>query len=798
MTNRTLTSHACVNARSPGVHRCAALVVLAVALLPLAGPARSIGQTTDTTTTGTTATDTATTVTTTTDVATPKPAVEIASCRIGFDGAYVVGRWTPVDIELQSTGGTTTVEVHFYVADGDGVLCRYPLPGNRPAQVTATAPVRVMGYVRFGRRDAAMRVTVSQDGEVISERSFSPLDSRDEAHIPEALASKSRLWVSVGGDLGAGDAAKTQRSGGNAEPIATAQVDDAAELPTRWFGYEGVDAVLLATSNPQVYRTLTVPGARIEALDRWVRLGGHLLLAGGSAAPTVLTEGAPLAQFLPAVVESDSVGLNATILQRFETYSGARHPLAMSGDVKLSIPRLAGVSGRVEARVADLPLIVRRPYGLGEVVFVSADLDRAPFAGWQARGVMLSRLLGLPPDATVSTDVADVTDTPEQVAQPGYDDLAGKLRGRLDQFNGVRLLPFWQVALLIVGYILLIGPIDYLLVHKLLGRAEWTWLSFPVMVAIACGGAYALGYSFKGERLLLNQIDLVDVDVAGGEVRGTCWFNVFSPSMARYEVTATASTPVVAGDQQECLTSWFGLPGTGLGGMDSSTSSLVSEAEAYSTTGSFDTLDDVPIAVWSTKSFTARWRAEAGPTIVADLTLGGDQVLSGKIESRLDFDLTDCHLVYSPASSAASGRLTAWAYPVETFRAGSTVRVDRRTDRFDAQTWLKDLRLVKDQRENQYGFRSVPFDAAAYDPPRDLRTMMFYEAIGGEQYAHLASQYQSFVDLTDTLEAGRAILVGRSEPPTTKIDVAGPSGQATLQQNWVFYRFVLPMTEASQ
>jgi len=49
------------------------------------------------------------------------------------------------------------------------------------------------------------------------------------------------------------------------------------------------------------------------------------------------------------------------------------------------------------------------------------------------------------------------------VASTGITDLSGQLRGALDQFAGVSLVPFSVVAGLVFLYILLIGPGDYLL-----------------------------------------------------------------------------------------------------------------------------------------------------------------------------------------------------------------------------------------------------------------------------------------------------------------------------------------------
>ena len=40
----------------------------------------------------------------------------------------------------------------------------------------------------------------------------------------------------------------------------------------------------------------------------------------------------------------------------------------------------------------------------------------------------------------------------------GYNDLAGQLHQAVDQFAGVRVVPFFALALLVIAYIALIGP----------------------------------------------------------------------------------------------------------------------------------------------------------------------------------------------------------------------------------------------------------------------------------------------------------------------------------------------------
>ncbi|MFN7135861.1 MAG: hypothetical protein ACK4N5_27600, partial [Myxococcales bacterium] len=69
-------------------------------------------------------------------------------------------------------------------------------------------------------------------------------------------------------------------------------------------------------------------------------------------------------------------------------------------------------------------------------------------------------------------------------------DLAGGLRDRLEEFPGVSNLSFGWVALFILFYILLVGPLDYLFLSKVVKRLEWTWLTFPTLVLLVSLAAY--------------------------------------------------------------------------------------------------------------------------------------------------------------------------------------------------------------------------------------------------------------------------------------------------------------------
>ena len=133
------------------------------------------------------------------------------------------------------------------------------------------------------------------------------------------------------------------------------------------------------------------------------------------------------------------------------------------------------------------------------------------------KSTVLRLIAGLPPHHPTTEGTVHVANAP--VAGPGgefaplahnegYRDLAGQLRSSLDQFQGIRLVPFSVVALMIVAYILLIGPGDYFFLKKVLGRMELTWITFPTIVVLTSLAAYALGRYFKGDEVRMLATDL--------------------------------------------------------------------------------------------------------------------------------------------------------------------------------------------------------------------------------------------------------------------------------------------------
>ncbi|MES1213677.1 MAG: hypothetical protein ABUL64_03745, partial [Singulisphaera sp.] len=432
---------------------------------------------------------------------------KIVGLRVGFDSRYKLARWTPVEITFLGGSEPMTGRVRLVLPDGDGVPSVVTAP--RPVQLLPGRRTPVVVYAKFGRAYGDLRVLFQVDNKDVIDREFDNHAAADGLQLPVPLDDQEKLIVTVGTSVGIEEAARNHQQA-TGRQVAVANLGSKESLPTQWYGYDGVDWLIISTSEPDLLSTLFDTEARRGALKEWIEQGGRLLFTAGSEAPAALAADAPLARFAPGRFAETTTLRRTTDLESY--VGGSRKVRVPTGSLSLSVPRLEEVIGRVEISDGNLPLVVRSMRRFGQVVFVAVDLDRRPFVDWEGRAILLARLLGLTEPGTGAGA------TNQQTAVLPYSsrrvpDLFERMRRGLNEFVGVTPISFALVAAMILGYIALIGPGDYFLVKRLLKRMELTWITFPIWVVLVSVGAYCLAMYTKGDQLRLNQIDLVDVDV---------------------------------------------------------------------------------------------------------------------------------------------------------------------------------------------------------------------------------------------------------------------------------------------
>src|SRR5262249_32481115 len=230
------------------------------------------------------------------------------------------------------------------------------------------------------------------------------------------------------------------------------------------------------------------------------------------------------------------------------------------------------------------------------------------------------------------------------------EELGTFLQRGLENFEDVSVVSFGGVAFFILLYILLIGPLDYLFLKKVVKRLELTWISFPFVVLVSSVAAYFTAHALKGDELRINKIDIVDIDLRGGEVQGTTWFALFSPSVKSYTIGVGPAPGWGEGRDVSTMVTTLSPWDSSAGGVDRP-GSQSSFRRPYVYADGAGGLKDVPVPVWASRSFTASWRARVGrnaPITIEDFGLSRDgQRLVGRIQSRLPVELREVSLFYN-------------------------------------------------------------------------------------------------------------------------------------------------------
>ena len=701
----------------------------------------------------------------------------ISALKIGFDGAYKVGFWTPVTVRVEGIDQETAACVEITVPDGDGLPVLYVLEDGVPP-VRFDKSTEYVLFAKFGRVHGSISARVMIDQETVASRTFSP------GEFPSALPANQQLVVHFGSNAGVeGGIQKLQR-----DNIHVARLESGEWLPDRWWGYEGIDTLVLTTGTGNLGERMSAQQA--AAMGHWMRMGGQIILSVGrhgdqlfGAADSLLADFVP-GDFRGVVDQCQTVGLEnfADFTQPIEVRRSA------AGRCELDLAWIDKPSGKVEVMErragGAYPVVIRSCTGFGQLVLVTVDLDLPPISDWTGRDRLVGRLLEWTLGKSTDQQRSGVVGA---MRHPGYTDLAGQLRSAMDHYTAVTFVPFELVATLIVAYVLLIGPLDYFLVKHGFRRMEWTWLTFPLMVIGCCVLTYGLAHHLKGNTLWINQVDVVDVDGRTGFLRGTTWSHAISPATQRYDLALETAIPseVAAKGSGEVLLSWQGLPGDALGGMNSkSTAEQLSESYAIqgpaSNTSNRSDIVGLPMQIWSTKALQSRWWLNVDLGSLGQLRATPDGQLRGQVHIPLQVDLADCYLYYAP-----------WAYQLGKIPAGRTTSVGTATVRRNLH-WRLTRRTLSEVSDN-----ITPWDQYSRDVPRIVEMMMFHAAAGGEKYTGLLNRYQTFVDMSQHLSIGEAVLVGRTSHPATRLWRGDESLENCYDQRWAFYRFVIPVEPAT-
>ncbi|MEM8946829.1 MAG: hypothetical protein AAGD11_16770, partial [Planctomycetota bacterium] len=154
----------------------------------------------------------------------------ITAARIGFDGAFKLGCWSPLTIELAGGDESWQGQVLVTAPDTDGV----PTQVRKPVVVEAGKPQTIPFSVRVGQSRCPITVTlVAASKGVVAERQFY-LGEHQTDGIPGGYPSTNRILLECGASLELEALISAELI--TEEHLATrvANVQNPLDLPTEW------------------------------------------------------------------------------------------------------------------------------------------------------------------------------------------------------------------------------------------------------------------------------------------------------------------------------------------------------------------------------------------------------------------------------------------------------------------------------------------------------------------------------------------------------------------------------------
>jgi hypothetical protein len=707
--------------------------------------------------------------------------VTIENVRLGFQDKFKLGTWTPIAVDLKAGLGRFQGIVEVEVADDDGT----PTIFRREVDLSPSAFDTIALFARPGSQHGEMTVSVwdqSHRRRIASKRLDLFAGALDPQQTALLALGNPRGVTEV--PLPIADPSPTSTNVQEQPIVVLAPGALPHGIPGRWYGYDGIDAVVLDTNDDLTMQALNTRG---EALRQWVQHGGHLVVAIGgkwqAANDSFLKEMLP-ARGAGRIKIGDTGAL--------ESFAGPNSkPLVPAGGPGMEVTKLELVEARSPHALdntAATPVVVRGAYGFGRVTVVGLDVDQRPFLDWASKRDFWIRALDLRLNADEMTAGAGPMSgmARGRFFQSNASDISTTLHQSLEQFPGVKLVPFGWVAFFVFLYILLIGPGDYFFLKKVLKRMELTWITFPLIVVGVSVLAYVAAYRIKGTDLRVNKLDIVDVDATSGQLRGSTFFTVFSPQNRDYHVAIAPASigerPIPSAKSAETMVSWFGSPEAYFGGMGNATRmSLSTSPYLYGPIGEPRQLDDVRIPIWTTKGFAGRWFGRAPQVVESKLERSGADRIEGSVTNLLDEPLTGARLVFGKQ-----------IYDLGEIKPGETKTLDVRNEILGGYLSRLSLAIPGSNRSNGPQAES---DTAVSHRPEIARLLMFYDSTSRTNQANLgplANGPLHTIDLTGLLALDRPMLVAEIGGDAATLDLGTTSSPPKVDRTTVL-RVILPL-----
>ncbi len=550
----------------------------------------------------------------------------------GFDGRYRDGNWIPIQVKLSNNGAdfSGTLSVDIPSAYGNTIASTYTIPVT-----LATGAQKQLVFsipLSLGALGTTQSVTVhllDNTGHLVgtqiaSLRSLGPND----------------LFVGLLSDQSSGfGPLSTATFPGQAQSasLLTEQLN-AANMPT--------EAALLRNFNLIIldnFTTSTLSNDQITALQEWVYQGGTLLTVGGPEWHTTLS---PLpASLLPVTITGTQTLPSGTTLLPI---GGPGNSMTQPG-VKPTAPASLLVSvgqptptSNVILASGTTPLLVQAHQAQGHLYYLAFDPTLDPIINWSQASQLWQSLLFRTIGDQVVVQNPNIGQSSPAISTNLSDRINGSMVSLLQTFLPNTLPSVTLILAILLGYILVLGPIRFLIVRRF-KRRDWNWRIILSTIVIFSLLSYGIALVQKGTSVIGDTVSVVQLGTSDGNTTpaySTTYVGVFVPSAGNSNIHLSANSLV----QSDNGTYQFGPQAS----------------EPLTTITQTSNGTDVILqssSTWTLNTVTAEQASILSGSLTSHLTFANG-TLSGTVSNNFAYGLSDTYVLMG-SSYIAIGHIAA-------------------------------------------------------------------------------------------------------------------------------------------
>lgn len=427
----------------------------------------------------------------------------------GYGGFVKAQQWMPVAIDVTNKGGD--VEGTVEVTTGNNT--NGPPLGSVIYQAHISLPSgatkHLKTYLVEDQAPAAVSARIVQNGRVLASSDSQP-------------GTAASVLIGVLSDQATAlDNFAAVHPGGLAASVTHLSLEDVSESPILLRAFD-----LIAIDD---FATDSFTSAQRGALADYVQNGGALVLGTGASWRKTLA------------------GVSSNLL-----------PMSVAGTTTLSsvsaIDNLSGVeiatgtlTAGSKAWLAEgpRPLLAEKVVGGGMVTIATFDWNQAPVTGSTAADTLLRRVLvrtlfsgagqGLFFTKGGGFGIGGTGSTAER---------SNAVLQALSSLPALDLPSLVVIGVLVLAYVLFVGPINYFALRAFNHRAL-AWVTVPLIAIVASAGAFGAGLFTKGRSVQTNEVSIIHLEPGWDHAYVESYMGLVAPTRGDFQVNLPRNQPLV-------------------------------------------------------------------------------------------------------------------------------------------------------------------------------------------------------------------------------------------------------------